>query len=161
MGYPEFNFGYQKEKNCIHFHFEKVERFLTSWPSPKNFSQLKRIFKQSLPRMLPKNVNLCSELFRVGFPSKTCYLCGKKGWYTKVIPQTLVNFVFTIQNLKPCLGCGTISSDNIESDHSLHSARHSSKLQDAIRRIGRKLNWQNNEQWSLTSLKTPHVLVNS
>ena len=40
--------------------------------------------------MLPKNVNLCSELFRVGFPSKTCYLCGKKGWYTKVVPQTLV-----------------------------------------------------------------------
>ena len=96
MGYPEFNFGYQKEKNWVHFHFEKVERFLTSWPSPKNFSQLKRIFKQSLPRMLPKNVNLCSELFRVGFPSKTCYLCGKKGWYTKVILQTLYKTEVTL-----------------------------------------------------------------
>ena len=93
MGYPEFDFGYQKEKNWVLFHFEKVERFLTSWPSPKNFSQLKRIFKQSLPRMLPKNVNLCSELFRVGFPSKTCYLCGKKGWYTKVTPQTLTRIL--------------------------------------------------------------------
>ena len=100
MGYPEFNFWYQKEKNWVHFHFEKVERFLTSWPSPKNFSQLKRIFKQSLPRMLPKNVNLCSELFRVGFPSKTCYLCGKKGWYTKVIPQTLSSLLRSIESTK-------------------------------------------------------------
>ena len=37
----------EDEGLCVHFQVQKVERVLISWPSLKNFSELRTIFSKS------------------------------------------------------------------------------------------------------------------
>ena len=60
------HFCMRMSKIQVHFQVQKVWRFWTSWPSSKNFSELKMIFNKFLLGLPPTKVNIDSELFSLG-----------------------------------------------------------------------------------------------
>jgi len=60
------HFCMRMSKIQVHFQVQKVWRFWTSWPSSKNFSEMKMIFNKFHLGLPPTKVNIDSELFSFG-----------------------------------------------------------------------------------------------